>query len=353
MTIETIARAKSKVFSLCAGQLTKKLDVSVPFTRDGCERRWRKLNNLEPIPSQNERDPFYMNDEFEEHMRNRKLIKDAEEWERQAKEAEIIAEQEMAKLTKANEAKRKAEEEVAKAEAILEKVNEAAKVKAELAAKKRAAAKGLRIDTQSPMTPDQGHKSGFMPINAVSNTSDDDMPISPSPFARKDRKKNLGVKKSDHRHRLTVLELEHYCRERGLGKNGTKADLMARLREYDLGQSIEQLRETLQKQGMGAEGTKEELIDRVAFLDASKSSWGGRIALVTNNDLAGMSPNTPTSMTHSPLDVECAETEIPGLSSKRAHYNRSPVEETVAKRPRVESATEESLVTPIEERFQH
>jgi SAP domain len=320
-TIEAIARVKTRLFQIVATNLTKQTKATVPFTKEACERRHKVLMTLDPLQQgQQLADPFSGHDEFDNAVRNMRLLKEAEDMEKEAQEAERIAKAEQEKIQAALEAKRKAEEEVAKAKAILKAAGEQAKQKTSSAAKKRAAAQGLRlrIPVNTPL-------DVFSPTPSVQESTE---PVSPSPSGRKDRPKNLGVDQNDHRHRLTVTELEALCRERGLSKKGSKADIMNRLRDHDNSLSNSEMGQALTMNNMNPVGSRIELLERMAFLDATKSAWGRRISQVTDDDL---SPHTPAQLT-----FPSKPSPAPFQGVKRSIESLEPKEEGADKRPRAE-----------------
>lgn len=298
-------------------------------------------------------DPFASNDGFDKAARNMKLLKEAEEMDREAKEAEIIAQAEQQKILAAMDAKRKAEEEVAKAKAVLKAVGEQAKLKSATAAKKRAAAQGLSLKVSSKVKemspPNPATETSAEIFTYTNNILDSVEPVSPSPPPRKDRPKNLGVNQNDHRYRLTVNELEALCRERGLSKKGSKADIMNRLRDYDNSLSEIELGRILMQNNMSPDGDKANLVERMAFLDATKSAWGHRISQVTDDDL---SPHTPAQLAISPHPTGVAAQEPPSNVVKRSFDNSQLHEQSLSKRPRAEQYGQDSLNTSIEGHFQ-
>jgi hypothetical protein len=360
--IETISRAKSRLFHTVASNLSRELDVEVPFTKEAVERRHRLLTGVgENVTTA---DPFETNDEFDELARQRQVTKQAEVLNKEAKEAEEIAKAEHKKIQRALEAKRLAEAEVAKAEAILKKVSKTSKAKIEAAARKRAdAGRATSTPSETPKKKKKAPAQLKLHTSGLNYAADDDeasAPPSPSPLgSRMDAKKNVGVDPKDPRRHLTVNELEALCGTHGLIKTGSKAALMTRLRDHDNSLAIEKVQSILSEHAMSTTGDRAALLERLAFVDATKSNWGRRISLVTEDDISPhRSPRTPTKMalpsrTSTPQSATFPHNGSFTTPAKQTVGGDQTTDRPDNKRARTEQLLgQQGLLTPHEEDFE-
>jgi hypothetical protein len=324
-TIETIARLKANVFQRVASNLSRIMHPAVPYTKESCEAHYKKLTSQGlTVPA----DPFQakVNDlgfDSKKVERETQRIREREENSRIEKEiaqAKLIVDEERGKVTRALQAKRKAEIDAEQAQILVNAAEAAAKKKIASANRKRkAAGLGLFIDVldskrpvygatpkrdsmiHSPVSPfdmsPHAHSPHVNSPHSAVNSSfaGDSGADSPSPSVRKDKRKNIGVNKKDPRSHLTVNELEALCSERILPKTGSKAEIINRLNQHDERLTDEEIvaRIPANRSDLSVPADRSVFLERLKWIDAEVSGWGKRTRAVFHDDIT---PGTPTKL---------------------------------------------------------
>jgi hypothetical protein len=113
---------------------------------------------------------------------------------------------------------------------------------------------------------------------------------SPTPDRREGRRR---LDSTDPRSVMLVTEIDVELMNRGLNRQGPKAELLTRLNEDDYRSTEEMLRSRLSTRGLPTDGAKECLIQRLRDHDVANSDWGRMNAIVPHKDPRGQ-PNKRT-----------------------------------------------------------
>ena len=276
---DIIKRAKARRWQIVAKNLQKLLKKEIKYGPKACEKRFVDImDDNASIPMSLDDDPAARQAERARRQLE-KLKENAEKELRESaiKEQKLIKAQEQSLVT-AMKKKLRAEERALKAKADAE----AAQRKLQSQGAKQQAIEQKRRENAQRLQRATAEYAKFGGVGTIAPESFSPAPISPSAEVTSSTTSTLKRKRnsldvegaSSPRNHLSVKELGHQLRLRGLIKSGSKAAQIRRLEEDDHSLAVQDLRAKLRGRGLNDQGDKDQLVARLVASEVAESAWG-------------------------------------------------------------------------------